>query len=111
MSSALRRLAFGLTPAIAWIGIGSMPAQAISPAPNAYLAQNEFATASGANPFDIITGPNGNIWYTAPGIDSVVEADAVTGAAINTYVVTTVDRGACQPLGIAIGPDRNIWAT
>lgn len=110
MTSALRRLALCLAPATALIGFTSMPAQATSTPPNAYLVQNEFAAPAASSPFDIITGPDGNIWYTSLSNDAVEKASPIDGSVIHTYVLTS---GAvtCLPFGITIGPDGNIWTT
>ena len=87
----------------------SLPAQASVPAPpNTYLAINEYATASNASAFDIITGPDGNIWYTIPAQDEVVKASPVDGSVLGTVFLGD-GTPSCAPTGIAIGPDRNIW--
>jgi streptogramin lyase len=63
---------------------------------------NEFPTSG--HPGHIITGPDGNLWFTeSNGIGRITTAGVVT-----EYPVVT---GSCDPGGIAAGPDGNIWFT
>lgn len=74
--------------------------------PNASAATdqsiNGFPTSG--HPGHIITGPDGNLWFTeSNGIGRITTAGVVT-----EYPVVT---GSCDPGGIAAGPDGNIWFT
>jgi streptogramin lyase len=63
---------------------------------------NEFPTSG--HPGHIITGPDGNLWFTeSTGIGRITTAGVMT-----EYPVVT---GGCDPGGIAAGPDGNIWFT
>jgi virginiamycin B lyase len=66
----------------------------------------EFPLADGALPFGIALGPDGALWFTERGTDSVgrIEPDGTLG----TW--TTLTPGA-DPTAIAAGPDGNIWFT
>jgi streptogramin lyase len=78
-------------------------------APNAYNSFNEFATGPFLpRPFDIVTGPDGNIWYTAANSDSIVKASPVDGSVIQQWQVNNGVAG-CDTTGIAVGPDGNIY--
>ncbi|MDX6255952.1 MAG: virginiamycin lyase, partial [Frankiales bacterium] len=97
-----------LVPALALVATYAVPVQAISPAlPNAYDAVTEMATPLNTNPFDIISGPDGNMWYTMPGQDEVVKAS--TDGTVLASVFLGDGRPSCAPTGITIGPDKNIW--
>jgi streptogramin lyase len=105
LAGACRLLTFGLVPAM--LAAILLPLQA-SAAPNAYLSFNEYPTSFAiSQPFDIVTGPDGNIWYTASA-DQVVKADPATG---NTLASVQVNNGSagCDTTGITVGPDANIW--
>lgn len=53
----------------------------------------------------IATGPNGNLWFTMPGSQTIVRMNPQTQA------VTQFDLSAarCNPQGIALGPDAAMW--
>ncbi|HZK73597.1 MAG TPA: hypothetical protein VFD88_06315, partial [Clostridia bacterium] len=109
VSVRVRRLAAGLLPALGLLGFTSLPAQASIPAPpNAFQTFNEYPVDASSAPFDIITGPDGNIWYTELVNDRVVQANPADGTVLRTVLVGT-GLGSCEPTGITIGPDRNIW--
>ncbi|MDX6254307.1 MAG: hypothetical protein QOJ11_641, partial [Frankiales bacterium] len=82
---------------------------AATPVANAPLAFTEF-TATSSQPAHIITGPDGYIWYTSVTGEAVVQVDPATGATHNTVSVAGFGL-SCQPSGIAIGSDRNIWVS
>ncbi len=66
----------------------------------------EFPLADGALPFGIALGPDGALWFTERGTDSVgrIEPDGTLGP------WTTLTPGA-DPTAIAAGSDGNIWFT
>jgi streptogramin lyase len=90
------------------MGTTSLPAQAVVATPNTYLAINEYALAGGTGPLEIITGANGNLWFTAAGADAVIEASPADGTVVNSYALT-VGLSSCSPVGITNGPDHNIY--
>ena len=64
----------------------------------------EFQLANGAQPRDIVGGPDGNLWFVAYGagqLAQITPSGAVT-------VVQSVKGG---PWGITRGPDNTIWLT
>ena len=104
-----RRLSLGLVWALALLGIGSVPVEATVPAaPNAYLSFNEYSATASSQPFEIISGPDGNLWYTGPNTDTVDVVNPGDGTILHSYLVGS-GAPSCAPTGITIGPDRNIW--
>src|SRR5438105_7023575 len=68
--------------------------------------------ATGFSPNAIVTGPDGNLWFTDVGGNAIWRFDPLT----TTYTKFPVPtRGAfsgnVQPTGIVVGPDGNIWFT
>ena len=104
----LRRLALGLVPALGMIATISLPVHAVAPVPNAYLAFNEYPAALSSQPYEIISGPDGNVWYTAHNKDRVVVLRPADGTVLHSYSLSTIAPG-CGPTGITIGPDRSVW--
>src|SRR2546421_9227086 len=99
-SSRFRRLAI-------FVVLGALVAAMLpvtaNAALNGYLSINEF-TASGARPFDIVTGPDQKLWYTDASSDLISQADLGTGATLNSY-----SWPGCDTTGITVGPDQNLW--
>jgi streptogramin lyase len=59
-----------------------------------------------SNPDQIVSGPDGNLWFTEPTADKI---GRITPAGVITeFAVPTV---AAEPNGIALGPDGNLWFT
>ena len=56
-------------------------------------------------PGDITAGPDGNIWFTNSGSNSI---GRITPAGVVSYFVGT---GIAKPLAITTGPDGNLWFT
>ena len=61
----------------------------------------------GTEPLDIAAGPDGNLWFTGSGADSV---GRITPAGAVTMFTDGITSGAA-PAGIAAGPDGNVWFT
>jgi streptogramin lyase len=59
-----------------------------------------------SQPFDIVLGPDGNLWFTEGNIDVV--ASVTPQGVIREYHTPTA---GSQPGGIAVGPDGNVWFT
>jgi hypothetical protein len=64
----------------------------------------EFSGGSAGFP-GIATGPDGNLWMTAEGVDEIVVFNPTTDAA------TDFSTAPASPLGITAGPDGNLWFT
>ena len=62
-------------------------------------------TAS-SGPFGIVTGPDGNLWFTEQTADKI--ARITTTGVITEFTVPTA---ASEPTGIVAGPDGNLWFT
>ena len=102
-----RKLAAGVALAIAaWA-----PAAASAATPVAY--EFDPLPIADAEPSDITTGPDGNLWYLK--VDDAAFPDPtkdlvgrITPAGVVTQSELGVDR---YPLGITAGPDGNVWFT
>ncbi|MFM9124738.1 MAG: hypothetical protein ACKOSO_06185 [Actinomycetota bacterium] len=69
----------------------------------------EFSTGmpAGGTPQSITTGPDGDLWFTLPGVNAI-------GRITPTGQVSTFTAGiqaGAQPWGIVAGPDGNLWFT
>ena len=64
----------------------------------------EYSISSGHHPFRIITGPDGNLWYTA---GETIGKISTTGS-ITEYPIPTPHS---NPHSIAVGSDGNLWFT
>jgi len=65
----------------------------------------EFVIPSGAEPYAIAAGPDGNLWFTEPGAFNAVGRCTPSGG-ISEYPIPTAN---AEVAGIAAGPDGNIW--
>jgi streptogramin lyase len=61
---------------------------------------------SASNPFDIVAGADGNLWFTE--LDAGKIGRATPNGVITEFGLASP---ASQPRGIAAGPDGNIWFT
>ena len=64
----------------------------------------EFPLASDASPGAITAGPDGNVWFTQRGTQSI--GRITPGGAVATFSV-----GSAQPEDIVAGPDGRMWYT
>lgn len=61
---------------------------------------------SDPRPHDIVTGPDGNLWFT------MIGAHAIGRIQIDGTFLTPINLGpSIDPYGITLGPDGNIWVT
>jgi streptogramin lyase len=58
-------------------------------------------------PKGIVTGPDGNLWFTTPERNTISRLVPALGGFINTYT----GPGISTPYGITVGPDGNLWFT
>jgi streptogramin lyase len=70
------------------------------------LTITEFPT-SGATPWSITSGPDGNLWFTERDGNKIGMIDPTTHA-ISEFPIPTANS---EPIGITAGPDGNIWFT
>jgi streptogramin lyase len=71
--------------------------------------------AGGTKPLDITTGPDGNLWFTAPS-QNMIGRIIASGPAVGSVKLfnaggTTQPAQQVQPVGITSGPDGNLWFT
>jgi streptogramin lyase len=105
INTRLRRLGLGLTSALlAALAVSNQAAAGSI----GYQNFNEWDTTpmvtGSATPFGIVTGPDGNMWWTAPQAGAIVKVSSA-GTLLNTYYAGT----GCHPAGITVGPDKNLW--
>ena len=74
----------------------------------------EFAIPPGyggnnSNPVDIVSGPDGNLWYTQAGgnVGRITTAGVITQFPVPGTTTTSTS----EPLGIAAGPANTLWFT
>ena len=58
---------------------------------------------TGREPWDITSGPDGNLWFTVPGTDKIAQ---ITTAGVITQFSAG---GGGETFGITSGPDGNLW--
>jgi uncharacterized repeat protein (TIGR01451 family) len=69
---------------------------------------NEFPVpTSDSNPTDIVTGPDGNLWFTESLGNKIGEINPTSHAIVEFPVPTA----GSEPNGITAGPDGNLWFT
>ena len=61
---------------------------------------------SGSQPYDIVTGPDGNLWFTDNGRNEIgrISPDG-------TVVRCAIPTADSMPESIALGADGNLWFT
>src|SRR5205823_3393050 len=59
-------------------------------------------------PRDLVLGPDGNIYVSSQGTNSVLRYSGTTGAFLGTFV-TSGSGGLGMPDGVAFGPDGNFY--
>ncbi len=70
--------------------------------PSAQGQVSEYALPAGSAPYDITSGPDGNLWFTD-------YASGKTGKITTGGTVTEYAAEPDQPEGITSGPDGNLW--
>ena len=76
-------------------------------APSAHAAVGDATyidLATGANPYGIAAGPDGNLWITETDANNINRM--TTAGVMIRYAIPTL---ASQPKGITAGPDGNLW--
>jgi streptogramin lyase len=68
---------------------------------------SDFATPTESSPYDIVAGPDGNLWFTEDSPSKIGEINPVTHAT-SDYPTPTPES---FPAEIATGPDGNLWFT
>jgi streptogramin lyase len=63
--------------------------------------------APGAGPFDMVTGPDGNLWFTEATANKIAVINPSTHA-VTDFAVPTAN---AEPIDITAGPDGNLWFT
>ncbi len=101
-----------------WIAEGGSNALArVNPSdPSASPVQVTQGISSGAMPYAITAGPNGELWFTEESLGQIGVYNPTTGGVteyqlpISTGSNAAYDQNA-TPVGITLGPDGNIWFT
>lgn len=98
--AALRLVALSIV-----FGFGTAAASA---APAGQIVEYSSGLGSGAVPYIIASGPDGNVWFTGDGTTHAVWR--ITPSGQITKFSTGLNAGS-SPNGIATGPDGNTWFT
>lgn len=61
----------------------------------------------GSQPWNIVVGPDGNLWFTEYGASNIGKLDPATGQ-IQEFIIPTAGSG---PMGLVAGSDGNLWFT
>ena len=85
--------------------VGVAPPSSSPVGASAPLGQVTIVARGISVPFGIAAGPDGNLWFTNYGNDSI---GRITPAGV---VSTYTGAGISHPVGIAAGPDGNVWFT
>ena len=65
----------------------------------------EYSVPKSSRPDQIITGPDGNLWFTESGTNKI--SKSTTAGVITEYSLPA----SSEPAGITVGPDGNVWFT
>src|SRR5438552_197610 len=105
MAPLRARLAVG-TAVLAGSLSASLLAQGVNeyPLPGAALPQAVAAGPAGSGPQRIVSGPDGNLWFTEHGKNKI--GRLTTGGSFTEFPIPTPN---VFPEGIAAGPDGNLW--
>ena len=106
--SRVFRVLTALSVAVAAIAVPSIGALESSAAAAQTVTITEYRAGlpAGAHPDQIVSGPDGNVWFTD--LSGVGRINPATGA-IQTFS-TGVPPGAIAA-GLTVGPDKNLWFT
>lgn len=98
------RMSVAALAAIALVG-GSL---VVAPATQASVGDAAiFSMGTNAAPQDIASGPDGNLWVTNPGSNTIAKV-STAGVVLQNYSLPTANSGVRN---ITVGPDNNLWFT
>lgn len=86
-------------------GAGSVSAESTPSASIIHLGSTEYALSGESGPVDIVTGPDGNLWYTSERNEAI--GKITTSGSVVEYPLSKES----VPGGITAGPDGNLWYT
>lgn len=66
-----------------------------------------FSMGTNSAPQDLVTGPDGNLWVTNPGSNTIARV-STAGVVLQNYSLPTANSGVRD---ITVGPDNNLWFT
>ncbi|MBM3670450.1 MAG: hypothetical protein FJW97_10680 [Actinobacteria bacterium] len=66
-----------------------------------------FPMGTNAAPQDVVAGPDGNLWVTNPGSNTIARV-STAGVVLQNYSLPTANAGVRD---ITVGPDNNLWFT
>ena len=99
-------LTMAVTAVVALLGALTVAAPVAAPpagAADALAVVQHAGTMS--RPEAIVTGPDGNLWFTNPSGDAI--GRMTPAGAVTTFTHDSID----EPLDIAVGPDGRLWFT
>jgi streptogramin lyase len=71
----------------------------------------EHPITGNTNPYAIVVGPDGNLWYTEPGTDPTANSIGEMNPSTLAFTEYQLPTAGANVTGIAVGPDGNIWFT
>src|SRR5919197_1243927 len=99
---ALSALSLSILP-----GVASGSAAAGSTRASVKVTEFPLPTPS-SRPYQIVAGPDGNLWFTERFADLIAKFNPNTGQLLAEYSIPTEN---AQPWGITAGPDGALWFT
>lgn len=71
---------------------------------------SEFPLSSGATPFNLLAGPDGNVWFTEDTLDGSRVARITPAGTLKEFTIPSGGSGAGnEPFTLAVGPDGALW--
>jgi len=112
------RIKLAAAVALSLLTTGNIPffatqarAEKAGTAPTETITLFSAGITAGSGPEDIVTGPDGDLWFTQQETNEIGRLNPRTGA-ITEYPVPAANAGVNSgPFGITVGPDGNLWFT
>jgi streptogramin lyase len=101
------RLCAGVTVGVLGVGLAGLTPASASAAPLGLVTEFSQGITDHSEPYAIVAGPDGNLWFTSPRSDRI-------GRITPRGAVTEFTAGLTQyahPLGMTLGPDGSFWFT
>jgi streptogramin lyase len=106
-SGSARRLLSVLALAACGCGRGSESTTLVAQEVSEAVTVVEFPTPSGGQTYQIVKGPDGNLWFTIRNGSKKIGRITPTGT-VTEYALAI---SSCAVGGITVGPDNNLWFT
>lgn len=97
-------------PSVLAVAAGALVAASLAAAPATQAAVGDatiFPMGTGSAPQDVAAGPDGNLWVTNTGSNTIAKV-STAGVVLQNYSLPTANAGVRN---IVVGPDNNLWFT